>query len=90
MEMATVAALPALLAELDGADAEHTDVSVKDEHEWALIALPSGTVIWENVESDDEPRHLRGLNREAVMNLLTALVVGDYTMIESHPWESGY
>lgn len=90
MEPATVAALPALLDELSQADDEHPDVAVKHESEWTLSVYRSGKVVWENVEADDEPRHLDGLVREATLALMAALINGRLDVIEAQPWAPGY
>lgn len=53
-----------MLAELDGpVNDDHPDVSRSHESEWCLSAFPSGLLIWEDVEEDDEPRHLADVRR---------------------------
>lgn len=87
---ASIDAVPALLAELDDADDEHPDVSVIHESEWALGAFPSGKVIWENVEEDDEPRHMDGLSRAEQGRLFECVIRGDLATVQAQEWEPGY
>jgi hypothetical protein len=47
--------LDSLVHELDGPeDAEHSDVAVQHESGWSLSALPSGLVVWEELEATSE------------------------------------
>ena len=82
--------LPALLAELDDADDDHTDVSVSDESGWTVSAFANGVVIWENVEEQDRPRHLAPMPRGEVLRLFELVVAGDLAAVERHPWRPGY
>ncbi len=90
MESASTEALPALLDELDGADHEHPDVAVTHESGWALSVFSDRRVVWENVEADDEPRHLDHLDRNVILSLLRTLVGGDLDAIQARAWEPGY
>jgi hypothetical protein len=90
-EDAEGADIDAVLAELDEpVDEEHPDVSLSHETEWALSAFPSGLLVWENVEEDDEPRHLTGVDRSLVRSLWLALAKGDLATVEAQPWRPGY
>lgn len=89
-EPATLDALEALVEELDDAHDEHPDVSVSDESEWTLSAYGEGLLVWENVAEDDEPRHMKGLSREDVLEHFRTLVQGDLDPIHALPWSPGY
>jgi hypothetical protein len=82
--------LPALLNELDHDDPEHPDIAVSHEGGWTLSAFPGGLVAWEDVEQDDEPRHMRDVSRERLIKLLTALAEGDLDTVEQEAWVAGY
>ena len=90
MEPSTVDALAGLLAELDDADEEHGSVSVEDESGWGLSLSASGTLIWENVEDDGEPRHLPAVERAIALHHFRAVVEGDLATVDALPWRSGY
>ena len=89
-EPATLEVLPALVRELDEADVEHPDVSVSHESEWTLSAFASGLLVWENVEEDDEPRHMRDVPRAVVLRHFETLVRGDLEAVHALPWSPGY
>ncbi len=78
------------LSELDADDPEHPDVALEHESGWALSAFPSGLVVFENVEADDEPRHLTGLSRADVADLWRLLAMGNFADLELPPWLPGY
>ena len=85
--------LERLYAELEDADAEHTDVSVRGGPDcaWCLAAFRSGLLVWENVETDDvSPRHMDAVPKERVISLWAKLASGDLADIESEPWKPGY
>lgn len=84
-----LSALPDLLDELAGADEEHPDVAVSDESGWTLSAFRDGRVVWENVEADDAPRQMEGLDRDRLLSLFEALARGDIATVEAAPWEPG-
>ena len=87
MEPATAAALPALIAELDNADAEHTDVSIEDESGWALSAFATGLVIWENVEGDaGTEQQMTDVSRDAMLEMFTEIANGDIEAVATRPW----
>jgi hypothetical protein len=86
-EVASVEALPGLIAELDLADGEHTDVSVELDSGWALSAYQNGQVIWGNVEADAEVGQLTGVSRAEMVELFTHLVNGDIEAVSSRPWD---
>jgi hypothetical protein len=79
-----------VLAELDADDPEHPDVAVEHETGWALSAFSSGLVVFENVEVDDDPRHMFGLSRADVVELWKLLASGAFAELESRPWLPGY
>ncbi|MEU7876076.1 hypothetical protein [Dactylosporangium sp. NPDC049140] len=90
--------LPALVAELDAyEDDEHPDIAVSHESGWTLSAFPSGLLVWENVDADDEdersaaaPRHLRDVPRERLSELLALCGDGRLDELERLPWRVGY
>ena len=78
------------LKELDIEDREHPDVSLTHETEWCLSAFPSGLLVWENLENeDDNSRHMNGVSRENVLALWLKLAQGDLVAIEAEPWLPG-
>jgi len=90
-EDAEESVIDAVLAELDEpVDEEHPDVALSHETEWTLTAFPSGLLVWENVEEDDEPRHLTGADRSLVRRLWLALAEGDLAAVDGQPWRPGY
>jgi hypothetical protein len=60
------------------------------ESGWSLSAFPSGRLVWEDVESDLEPRHMNGVARERVLVLWRALAAGDFGEVERNEWRDGY
>jgi hypothetical protein len=82
--------IAALLDELDGADGEHPDVSVSHESGWTLSVFPSGRVIWENIEEDDEARHVFLHDRSEIEQLLYAVADGRVDVVDSAAWSPGY
>ena len=85
-EPATPESLERLIAELDQADGEHTDVSIQDEAGWCLSAFASGLVVWENVESDAEPERLDGQSRADMLVLFDDLRRGDLDAVRARRW----
>lgn len=83
---------PALLDELEEQldDEEHGSVSIIHESEWGLSVLRGGYVAFENVESDDQPRHMREVSREKLIGLMQDLALGHLGELEKEPWETGY
>ncbi|WP_137868563.1 hypothetical protein V6U71_02065 [Sphingopyxis sp. J-6] len=71
-------------------DTEHVAVSVVHESEWGLSISHGGYVAFENVESDDEPRHMKGLSREKLISLMENLAAGNLDELENERWQSGY
>jgi hypothetical protein len=87
MEPATIDALPALIAELDNADGEHTDVSIEDDSGWGLSAYASGLVIWENVDDDGgTPQQMAGVSRQEMVEMFTQIANGDIEAVAARPW----
>jgi hypothetical protein len=93
---ASESALPAerfgeVLAELDSADEEHPDVSLKHESEWALIYGRGRTLIFQNVEERKaKPRHLKDVAVATVIEFWKHLADGDLEWLEGQPWLPGY
>lgn len=85
-----VSALISLVEELAEADSEHPDVAVAHESGWTLSGHQDGRVVWENVETNAEPRHLEGVDREKLVALFAALASGDVGTIEAEEWMPGY
>jgi hypothetical protein len=86
-----LSSLPSLLRELDERpeDTEHDSVSVSHESEWCIAAMRGGYVIFENLERG-EPRHMRDVPAEKIVDLWSRLAQGDLASIESEPWRPGY
>lgn len=87
------AAMQALLARLDepGADeAEHPDVSlVHDPSAWSISVFPSGTVTFENLNTDDgPPLYMTGVNREDALQLWLELARGEIGKLKQRQWIS--
>lgn len=83
--------IPALVAELDDDDREHTDVSVSLEDGWTISAFYSGLVVLEDVEADEvAPRHLSDVVREDMIELMRAFVTAGLGGVETLPWLPGY
>lgn len=83
---------PALLDELGERldDLEHTSVSVVHESEWGLSIRRGGYVTFEHVEGAAEPRHMTGLSRSKVIELMESLSAGNLEALEREPWKPGY
>jgi hypothetical protein len=79
-----------ILSELDADDIEHQSVSLAHESEWYLGAYPGSLLVWQNVESDDKPRHMNSVSRERVLELWQKLAEGRLDEIEAEPWLPGY
>lgn len=47
-------------------------------------------VVWENVESDEPPRHRRAVPVAEVRRLFGLLAEGDISAIEALEWQPGY
>lgn len=86
----TVERLREILGQLDAEDDEHPSVSLTHESEWCLGAYPGGLLIWENVETADNPRHMNHVPRERVLELWVKLSRGMLDEIEQEPWLPGY
>jgi len=82
----------ALLDELEVRvqDEEHTSVSLLHESEWSLAVVRGGYVSFENVEAAGPARHMRGVSREKVLELMELLAAGDLHTLEKEPWQEGY
>ena len=82
--------ITALLDELSQADPDHPDVAVSHESGWTLSVFPSGRVVWENVEEDDEPRHMFLHDRTELVQLLNTLADGRVGDVDLAAWQPGY
>jgi hypothetical protein len=83
---------PLLLEELEERvdDQEHATVSVIHESEWGLTFSRGGYVSYENVDAEDQPRHMQRVSREKAIKLMQSLSVGDFASLEREPWQPGY
>lgn len=79
-----------LLGELNAATVEHGDVAVGHESGWTLTVLARGRVVWENVEEGSAPKHLDGLSRDEILELMTLVAAGDTNDVEARAWAPGY
>src|SRR5437762_1399249 len=77
------------LPELDVEDIQHPDVALIYDSGWCLGAYPSGLLIWEHL-GGDEPRHMRNVTRERVLELWLQLSSGDIAGVDAEPWKAGY
>ena len=82
--------LEQLYAEKDDGDIEHFGVSVIHETEWCLTLHPNSDLVWENLEDGHNPRHMKDVPRDKVLDLWRNLAQGNFARIESEPWLEGY
>jgi hypothetical protein len=82
--------LRAALAELDVDDPEHPDCWLEDELGWGISAFGSGLVIFENVETNEGPWHMRRVSREQVLELWNLLRTGRVEALRHLAWKPGY
>ena len=82
--------LPALYDELSNSDSENTDVALTHESEWCLSAFASGLLVWENVAGEGEPKHLKRVAKEKVIELWALLSKGSISDIDNEQWLPGY
>ena len=85
-----LASLEDLYAELAQADSEHPEVSLTHESEWSLSAFSSGLLVWENVAGEGDPKHMRDVPREKVLQLWALLSKGAIPDIDRENWLPGY
>jgi hypothetical protein len=78
-----------ILEELEQSDPEHPDTWLTHEDGWTLSIYESGLVIWENMESPNEPRHQVCVSREKALDLWLKLSRGEVTAIHREPWRPG-
>ena len=71
-------------------DEEHTSVSVIHESEWGLGISTGGYVTFEHVEGNGQPRHMRGVPRPKLLELMRSMAAGDLVALEREPWRPGY
>ncbi len=86
MESVSRSQLPDLLAELDLADREHTNVGVQHESGWAMSLFPNGLVVWEHLDADAETGRLFGLSRDEMRELSATLIDGNIEAVAARPW----
>jgi hypothetical protein len=80
-----------ILNELDAEDQEHPDCWLTHhESGWSLSAFEGGLVVFENAESDTDPRHLLDVPRAKALEMWQTLANGDLTTVENEPWRPGY
>ena len=82
--------LEQLYTKKDDGDDEHFGVSVIHETEWCLSLHPNNTLIWENLEAGNHPRHMENVPKDKVLELWRNLARGNLAKIESEPWLEGY
>jgi hypothetical protein len=82
--------LRSLIDELDIEDDEHPEISLAHEREWCLSAFPGGLVVFENVDTGDNPRHLRDCTRAELQTMFEELAGGDIDAVTARPWRPGY
>jgi hypothetical protein len=78
-----------ILAELEQSDPEHPDTWLTHENGWTLSIYESGLTGWENMESDDKPRHQVSVSREKALDLWLKLSRGEMAAIHEEPWCPG-
>lgn len=88
-DLATIEQMRTALDELDIKDDEHPDASLTHESAWCLGAFGSGLLVWENLE-DGDPRHMKSVPRDKVLQLWLALSRGDLATVEKEAWQPGY
>jgi hypothetical protein len=76
------------LAELDVEDVEHPDTWLEHESGWSLSAFEVG-LLWQNIETDEPPRHIKDVTRERVLELWLKLAEGKVAEIDAEPWLPG-
>jgi hypothetical protein len=82
--------LQTALAELAADDPEHPDCWLQDEDGWTLSAFGNGSLVLENVETNEGPWHARNVSREQVLQLWELLKAGSLAEIREHGWLPGY
>ncbi len=85
----TTAQMRALLQSLADSDDEHPDVALAHETEWCLSAFRSGLLILENLESDEDPQHMRDVSQERMLELWQMLAAGRISELRALPWLAG-
>ena len=78
-----------ILAELEQSDPEHPDTWLTHENGWTLSINEKGLVIWENMDSKDQPRHQVSVSREKALDLWLKPSRGETTAINQEPWCPG-
>jgi hypothetical protein len=85
------AGIDTILAELDEPrDDEHPDVAVGHESGWTLSAFQTGSLVWENPETDDEPRHLKDVSRAEARRIMVLVAEGGLDEVDRLDWSPGY
>lgn len=89
MEPGRLRLLRGLIAELDGSDNEHPDVSVTHESGWSLSMYDSGRLVLEHMEADIEPTHCFLATGDQLV-AATAVALGYAEKLSDWPWLPGY
>lgn len=71
-------------------DDEHPDLSLQHESSWVLSAFPSGLVVYENVEGEGAPQHMKNQTKEDVVRLWRCLAAGEFDVLNGENWLDGY
>src|SRR5438874_6940453 len=83
--------IPTLVNQLDQADPEHPDVSLRRPDGWTLSASRNGDLILENVDAKPaSPRHMAGVGRSRMADLMRLLALGDFAALDREEWRTGY
>ncbi|TGO03855.1 hypothetical protein [Serinibacter arcticus] len=79
--------LPALIDELDDANAEESDVGVCEDFGWFVSAYASGTVVLVHAERPHDPELvLHGVPRNEMLEIVTELATGRLDDLRARPW----
>jgi hypothetical protein len=79
-----------VIGELEQADREHGDVSLKHESEWCLTYTRSGTMVFENVEDGRNPIHMKRVSAVDAARLWKLLAEGHLDAILLEEWLPGH
>lgn len=86
----SLAQMRTLLESLSVDDPEHPDVSLSHESEWCIGVYPGGLVVFENLETDEGPFHMRAVTNERVLELWQMLAAGCTQELLGLQWLPGY
>ena len=79
-----------LLLSLATGDPEHPDVGISHSSGWSLSAFPNGLVVFENVLTQELPRHMQPVPAAQTLKLWIELAAGNYQHLLTLPWAAGY